>query len=103
MKHSESARVNHELTGHKTHQLNENVSKLQDFLKDRGNPYIIKAPAIKLHNLITKQLTLDDVAVRLLHLRVNGDELVRDFRRERFVEKTKKTLCHYIQEKIAST
>ena len=43
MKHSESVRVHHELTGHKAHQLNENVSKLLDFLKDKGNPYIIKA------------------------------------------------------------
>ena len=78
MNHSELARVHHELTGRKAHELNENVTRLLGFVRDRGNPYIIQAPAIKLHNLITKQLADDDVAVRLLHIEANGDRLVKN-------------------------
>lgn len=90
MKHSESTRVHHELTGSRAQKLNENVSKLLDFLRDRGNPYIINVPLIKLHHTVTKQLVFDEVAVRLLQMQKKGDELVRAFRIERFVEKTKK-------------
>ena len=40
------------------------MTRLLGFARDRGNPYIIYAPGIKLHNLITKQLADDYVAVR---------------------------------------
>ena len=55
MNHSELTRVYHELIGHKADLLNNNVARLLDFVRDRGNPYIIEAPGIKLHNVITWQ------------------------------------------------
>lgn len=90
MDHSESARVHHELTGRKADMLNKNVARLLDYVNGKGNPYIIEVPGIKLHNLVTKQLADKEVALRLLQLQENGDRLIKEFRNERFLQKTKK-------------
>ena len=86
---SECAKVNYELYGSKSIHLEENVKRLLDFIRARDNPYIIEAPGIKLHNLITKQLADEAVTMRLLHLRENGDRLVKEFRNERSILKNK--------------
>ena len=77
------------------------MTRLLGFVRDIYHPYIIQAPGIKLHNIITKQRAYDDVAVRLLHIQANGDQLVREFRKERFGE-DKKTLYHHIKKKPAA-
>ena len=90
MAHSDSAGVHHELTGSKANMLNENVMKLAAFIKERGNPFEIKAQVLKLHNIITKQMVDQEVKQRLLLVRKNADELMKKFRHERFIDKSKK-------------
>ena len=69
MNHSEVANIHHDLTGSKAVVLHEHVNKLLDFVKGKGNPYVIKAPGIKLQKIVTKQLVNDEVSVRILKLR----------------------------------
>ncbi len=90
MDHSESANVHHDLIGRKAEHLNNNVARLLDFVSNRGNPFIIQAPGIKLHNFVTKQLADDAVATRLLQALENGDRCYKEFRKERFLEKNTK-------------
>ena len=59
--HSESTEVHHEFTGNRADQLNKNVARLLGFVQDGGNPYVIEAPGIKLHNLVTKHLADKEV------------------------------------------
>ncbi len=90
MDHSESAKVHHDLIGQNAENLNKNVTQLLDFVCGRGNPFIVQAPGIKLHNFVTKQLADDAVAIRLLHALENGDRCYKEFRKERFLEKNTK-------------
>ena len=90
MDHSESAAVHHDLIGRKAEHLNRNVARLLDFVCNRGNPFIIQAPGIKLHNFVTKQLADEEVSARLLQALENGNRCYKEFRKERFLEKTKK-------------
>ena len=90
MNHSEVANIHHDLTGSKAVVLHEHVNKLLDFVKGKGNPYVIKAPGIKLQTIVTKQLVNDEVSVRILKLRETGQTLVNAFRKERFVDQSKK-------------
>ena len=90
MKHSEIVYANHELKGNTAKLIHKHLARLLDFLKDKGNPYIIQAPIIRLHNIITKQLTSDMVKERLLQLQKNGNKFVKEFRKERFVLKSAK-------------
>ena len=87
MDHSESAKVHHDLIGRKAEHLNKNVAWLLEFVCNRGNPFIVQAPLIKLYNFVNKQLAGDEVSVRLLQALANGDRYYKEFRNERFVEK----------------
>ena len=82
MDHSESAKVHHDLIGRKAEHLNKNVTRLLDFVCNRGNPFIIEAPGIKLHNFVTKQLADDEVSVRLTQALVNSNRCYMEFRKE---------------------
>ena len=90
MDHSESAAVHHDLVGKKAEHLNKNVAKLLDFVSSRGNPFIIEAPGIKLHNFVTKELADDEVSSHLCQALHNGNKFYQEFRKEHFVEKKKK-------------
>jgi hypothetical protein len=56
----------------------------------RGNPFIIQAPQIKLHNFVIKQLADNEVSARLLQALVNGGRCYKEFCNERFVQKKNK-------------
>lgn len=90
MDHSESANVHHDLIGRKAEHLNKNVARLLDSVCNRGNPFIIEAPGINLHNFLTKQLADDEVSMRLTQALVNGNRCYMEFRKERFLEKKTK-------------
>jgi hypothetical protein len=90
MDHSESAAVHHDLVGKKAEHVNKNVAKLLDFVSSRGNPFIIEAPGLKLHNFVTKEVADDAVSMRLCQALQNGDNFYQEFRKERFIEKKKK-------------
>ena len=87
MNQSESAKVHHDLIGRKAEHLKKNVARLLEFVCNRGNPFIVQAPLIKLHTFVNKQLAGDEVSVRLLQALANGDRYYKEFRNERFVEK----------------
>ena len=87
MDHSESSNVHHDLVGNKAEHLNKNVALLLDFVCRKGNTFIIQAPGIKLHILVTKQLADDDVTARLLQALVNGNRCYKEFHKERFLDK----------------
>ena len=70
--HSESAVVHHDLIGRKAEHLNKNVALLLDFVCSRGNPFVVQAPGIKLHNFVTKQVAADEVSARLRQALENG-------------------------------
>jgi hypothetical protein len=90
MDHSESADIHHDMIGRKADLLNNNVARLLDFVCSRGNPFVVPVPGIKLHNFVTKQLADVEVSVRLRQALQNGDSCYKEFRKERFLEKTKK-------------
>jgi hypothetical protein len=67
------------------------VSKLLSFVKERQNPYAVTVNVpVPLHNLLTKLAVDRRVVTRLLHFHQNGERAYFSYRRERFVEKTKK-------------
>ena len=90
MDHSESAKIHHDLIGQKAEHLNKNVARLLDFVSNKGNPFIIEVPGVKLHNFVTKQVADEEVSMRLLQALENGDHYYKQFRNERFLMKTKK-------------
>ena len=89
MDHSET-KVHHDLTGRTAEHFNSNMGLFLDFVCSRGNPFIIQAPGIKLHNLFTKQIAEDEMSVRLHQALVNGDRCYQEFRQKRFLEKKSK-------------
>ena len=86
MNHSGTANAHHDFTGSKAAILNKNINKRMDFVKGKGNPYMIKAPLVKLQNDLTKQIIDQEVAERLLNLKETGEALIKEFRKERFIE-----------------
>ena len=90
MKNCEISYAHHEFKGNNAKSIHKNVLKLLNFIKDKGNPYLIEAPDVRLHNVITKQLTEGKVKDRLLQMQQNGNTIVKVFRDERFVKKTVK-------------
>ena len=89
MDHSENT-IHHELRGNKGIIYNSNVMKLLDFVRARANPFVITAPCIKLHNLVTKQVVTDKITSRLLNVFENGTIFYNQYRQDRFILKTKK-------------
>ena len=90
MNHLET-HVHHELRGSTGRQLHMHVNNLIDFIKDKGNPFVVKAPGITpLHNMVTKQMVSDVTTARLLQVKANGEHYLTVFRHERFVARTKK-------------
>ena len=90
MSHSEFESIHHDLVGTKAYTLHENLIKLLSFMAVKGNPFVVKEPIIKLHNVINRQLVDSKISERLLQLFENGDKCVQEFREERFVLRTKK-------------
>ena len=87
MDHRESAKVHHDLSGRKAEHLNKYVARLLEFVCNRGNPFIVQAPLIKLHNFVNKQYTGDEESMRLLQVLANDGRYYKEFRNERFVKK----------------
>jgi len=67
-----------------------NANKLMDFVKGKGNPYVIKAPGFKLQNLVRKQIVDQEAVVRLLKLKETSEALEKEFNRKRFIEQKQK-------------
>jgi hypothetical protein len=47
-----------------------------------------KAPGVKLHNFVTKQVATEELASRLRFVLENGNYYYPEFRKDRFIEKT---------------
>ena len=60
--------IHHELRGNKGMIYNSNVMKLLDFVRARANPFIITAPCLRLHNLLTKQEVTDEITSSLFNV-----------------------------------
>lgn len=56
---------------------------------ERSNPVVIEAPGLTLHNVITSQKVKTEVAKRLLFVEKNADGLIKKFKDERFISKSK--------------
>ncbi|MES9880567.1 MAG: hypothetical protein ABW185_06755 [Sedimenticola sp.] len=82
--------MHHELRGNKAVAFDGNVSRLLDFMQARANPFIITAPGIRLHNFVTEQVVNAEITNRLLKVFENGENAYNQYRRERFILKTKK-------------
>ena len=90
MKCSDISYPHHEFKGNNATMIHKRLASLLEFIRDKGNPYITQAPGIRLHSIITKQLTVEEVKVRLLQIQENGDKVVQEFRKERLIDKTHK-------------
>ena len=86
--------LHHELTGNISKQLNEEISKVMEFINERGNPYETARPT-PLHNITSGQMVSKENSRRLLNYFNDGKQRYRDFRDERYVMKSKK-LCDTI-------
>ncbi len=64
--------------------------RLLDFVESRGNPFLVSVPIVQLHNFVTKRVVAHEDKMRLLAVIENGERAYREFRRERYVEKSKK-------------
>ncbi len=89
MDHLETT-VQHELIGRKGLIFDQNVVRLLDFVKARGNPFCSLIPHVSLHNLVTKSLVPDNIKVRILKALEHGEEAYQLMRNERYKEKQKK-------------
>ena len=90
MSHLET-HVHHELSGSKGFHLHKHLKQLFDFIKDKGNPFVIIAPGIKLHNMVTKQMVHNlATTTRLLQVKANGERHLTLFMTERFLLRNKK-------------
>ena len=90
MKHTE-CQLQHALSATRRLNVNQNVTKLFDFVKQHRNPYLIMVSVpVPLHHLLTKQAVDPSVVSRFLECVNNGKKVYQSFRRERMVEKTKK-------------
>ncbi|RXM27185.1 Signal recognition particle subunit SRP72 [Acipenser ruthenus] len=78
-----------ELTGRKGELFDANVTRLLQFMKEKGNPYEV-TEHIRLHNFVTKQCVDESVKVRLLNVIKHGSEAYKQLRKERFILKEKK-------------
>lgn len=89
MDHLETS-IQHELGGRKGIIFDRNVARLLDFVNARENPFLVLAPNVPLHNFVTKQIVKDNFKARILKALENGDTAYQQFRKERYVDKSKK-------------
>ena len=86
MKCSDISYPHHEFKGNNATMIHKRLASLLEFIRDKGNPYITQAPGIRLHSIITKQLTVEEVKVRLLQIQENGNKVVQEFHKERLID-----------------
>lgn len=94
MNHSEFALIHHELLGQKAKTYDRNLIKLLTFMSSNQNPYsprfLNQSPSVKMQHLLSKQLIDEGIAKRYLEMLENGDKLVKELRKERYVDKSRK-------------
>ena len=102
MNHSEVALIHHDLLGQKAKTYNKNLIKLLTYMSKNQNPYSLRflnqSPPVKMHHLISKQLIDEGIARRYLEVLANGDKLVKELRKERYVDKSRK-ISHTINRR----
>ena len=79
----------HELVGGISKKINECISRVANFISERGNPYENKQ-SMKLYNVTSGQLVLECNSKRLLNFFEDGKQRYTMFREDRFVSKSKK-------------
>ena len=80
--------LHHELSGSLTKVLSHSVDKVFNFLLERNNPYEVKETT-KLHHFTTGHIVFDEHAKRLLSFFDHGQANYIEFRKERYINKTK--------------
>ena len=78
-----------ELTARSIVEYNEAASKVINFMKEKGNPYLISANT-KLHHFTSGPIVQESTAEKLIDYFDHGQKKYESFRRDRFITKTKK-------------
>ena len=92
---SRECELHHELGGNHLMNYNKQLLKVTNFVRGRGNPFVIgqgnpsTGQVVKLHNIFTGASVVDLVAERLLNFSQNSVARYKEFRKGRFVEKSK--------------
>ena len=86
---SDADLTHRELTARSIVEYNEAVSKFINFMKEKGNPYLISAHT-KLHHFTSGQIVPESTAEKLIDYFDHGQKECESFRRDRFITKTKK-------------
>ena len=94
MNQSEFSLIHHELLGQKANTYDRNLIKLLTFISSNQNPYsprfLNQSPHVKMQHLLSKQLIDEGISKRYLEMLENGDKLVKELRKERYVDKSRK-------------
>ena len=94
MNQSEFSLIHHELLGQKAKTYDRNLIKLLTFISSNQNPYsprfLNQSPHVKMQHLLSKQLIDEGISKRYLEMLENGDKLVKELRKERYVDKSRK-------------
>jgi len=61
------------------------VARLLDFVNSRENPFLVLA----LYNFVTKQIVKNNFKARIVKALNNGDAAYQQFRKERYVDKSR--------------
>ena len=75
--------LHHELGGNHSHVFNNQMKKVTDFIRVRGNPFI-ETSLIKLHNFVTGTSVVESAVDRILNFHTNSNTRYEIFRKARF-------------------
>jgi len=79
----------HQLRQSKISEININVSKLEEFIRSRGNPYLCQEADRNLKNFVTQIEAEEEIVQAHCSFPENAEEQYEEFRRAIFVDKTR--------------
>ena len=87
---------NHEFNSAYTNTTERKIEDMIHYVQSHENPiHISSSTNPKLHHILTQEILTEDISLNLLNVRQKGEELYEQFRKERYIEKSKR-LSHPI-------
>ena len=81
--------VHHKFSASETAREEQIISNMVKFILSHGNPVSISSES-RLHHIITQEILGEDIRQELLNILLTGEDLYKEFRKRRFLERSEK-------------